>query len=193
VVLMLMVVASGMGGCDAKPKKLARYYGVAASNRAGAASMMAADWNEQKILLDDCLNYAFDKLDNVGDANSTLFAGAVLDLTQQIEGQLPKQGEYELFWTRIGGLAGESASKAYELGDFQTARTLVLGGPKRWQNDAFWMRHPVHEALVARIMYMNGEQAQALSWLRSRGDLDEPERKAAYDEIMAARKKQPEK
>jgi hypothetical protein len=184
-VVVAVVLGLGMTGCESKEAKLARYYSVAASNRAGAATMMAADWHAKKILLDDCLNYAFNKLDNVGDANSTMFAGAVLDMTQQIEGGLPKEGEYELFWTRIGGLAGESASKAYTLGDVPGARSLVLGGPKRWQNEAFWMRHPVHDSLVARIMYSNGETSAALHWLRSRGDLDDPERKSAYDDIMA--------
>ncbi|MBC7771197.1 MAG: hypothetical protein H7210_01750, partial [Pyrinomonadaceae bacterium] len=119
---------------------------------------------------------------------SVAFAGAVLDFAAEIERELPQQAEYFILWMRIGGLAGQSATTAYNLGDFPAARSLVLAGPKKWQTDKYWEDHPNHDALVGRAMYLTGQQREALSWLRRHDDVSGPV-KDAYDEVLQAGRK----
>ena len=158
------------------------YYATAAAGRSAAATLMAADWRAKRLKLDECIDLAFDRLDNKGDAESTAFAGAVLDMAAIIEKELPQSGDFEMFWIRVGSLAGLAAEKAATRGEFKEARTLVLAGPKRWQTEAFWRRHTQHDALASMMLFYSGEKAEALNRLRQRGDLDDLQQ-AAYDTI----------
>jgi hypothetical protein len=177
-----MLVA--LAGCQTRKSRLEGYYKQAATARAATATAMAADWRARKLKLDDCLNLAFERLDADAEG-ATAFAGAVLDVVQQIERELPQQGEFEIMWIRIGSLAGVGAEKAYTRGDMAEARTIVLAGGQRWQTEAFWRRHINHDALAAYILFNSGEGAEALRRLRSRGDLDGPTQQA-YDDISRA-------
>src|SRR5688572_24661716 len=161
----------GSGGCESKARRAASYYTMAQSGRAGAAGQMAADWRAQKIKLDDCLDLAFQHLDNEGDPASLIFAGTVLDFAQLIEKDLPKGGEFELLWMRIGGLACAAGEKAYNAGDFKTARSVVLAGPARWQTEAYWQMHPGHDAVAAYVLALTGDAPEAVRRLRSRPTL----------------------
>lgn len=170
VITLLFALATA--GCGSKQKQAAMYYTQSQAGRGAAAASMAADWRAKQLSLDDCINLAFEHLDREGDAASLVFAGTVLDFAQLVEKDLPKAGEMELFWTRLGGLAGASAEKAYTAGDLKMARSLVLAGPRRWQTDAYWMRHPNHDALASYVLFYSGEGAEAVRRLRSRADLD---------------------
>jgi len=186
--LVLLIVSCCLTGCMSKKDRAQLFYPQAGTSRTATASAMAAAWRKQQILLDDCLNMAFDHLEKDGDAASIAFAGAVLDFAAEIERELPQQPEYFILWMRIGGLAGQSAAVAYNAGDFTSARSLVLAGPKKWQTDKYWEDHPNHDALVARAMFLTGQQAEAIRWLRRHDDLSGP-LKEAQDEIMQAGRK----
>jgi hypothetical protein len=179
--ILCLLVSLMVPGCG-KRVSAESYYAVAASGRSSAAAAMAADWRAQRLKLDDCITLASDRLTQKGDAASTAFAGAVLDMAGIIERELPQSGDYELFWIRIGSLAGLAAEKAALRHDYQEARSLVLAGPKRWQTEAFWRRHTQHDALASMMLFDSGEKAEALNRLRQRGDLDELQQ-AAYDTI----------
>jgi hypothetical protein len=178
--LAALIVADATG-CDSPARRAAGYYSQAQAGRGAAAAAMAADWRANKILLDDCLDLAFDRVDNVGDTASLVFAGTVLDFAQLIEKELPQSGEMELFWSRLGGLAAASGQKASDAGDIKLARSLVLAGPMRWQSEAYWRLHPNHDALAAYVLFMSGEGAEAVRRLRSRADLEPVQQKALED------------
>lgn len=169
-------------GCGQKKVSAQSYYSAASSGRSAAAASMAADWRAKRLKLDECINLAFERLDGPGDAESVAFAGAVLDMAAIVEKELPQSGEFEMFWVRLGSLAGLAAEKAYMRGDVKEARTVVLAGPQRWQTEAFWRRHTGHDALAAIILYQCGEGVEAMRRLRSRPDLDQ-ETQDAYDLI----------
>lgn len=179
--LVLLVSLAGLVGCDSKAGRVTAFYTQASVSRPAAAAAMAKAWQEQKILLSDCLDLAFDHVEKDGDAKATAFAGAVLDFAQIVEADLPKSGEMELFWMRLGGLAAVAAEKAAERPDFEEARSLVLAGPTRWQTEAYWRRHPNHDALAAYILYRTGAGAEAVRRLRSRADLDPVQEQALRD------------
>lgn len=172
-------------GCTSKKGRATSYAAQTAMWRAALANAMAADWRAGNLLLDDCLDLAFAKLDTPADPSALIFAGAVLDFAAQVQAQLPKGDEYLLLYFRIGGLAGHAATVAYNAADYPTARSLVLAGPSRWQSDAYWDRHPNHDALVARLMFLSGEESESIRWLR-RHDAMHDELQRAYDEIAAA-------
>ena len=185
-VVCVMTVATfvGVSGCESKTRRVTAYYSQAQVGRGAAAAAMAADWRAKRIKLADCLDLAFAHIDSAGDAAAGNFAGAVLDFAQLIEQELPQSPDMELFWSRLGGLAAASAEQAYMRQDIPQARSLVLAGPQRWQNEAYWRLHPNHDALAAYVLYSSGEGAEALRRLRSRADLDEVQQKA-YDDIQA--------
>lgn len=186
----LIAGAVALPGCTSKKQRAVEYYKVAPTGRATAASAMAADWRAGKLLLDDCMDLAFDRLEAPGDAASLAFAGAVLDFAAQVQRELPQGDEYLLLYQRLGGLAGHAATVAYNLGDYPTGRSLVLAGPAKWQSDVYWFGHPNHDALVGRLMYLTGEEAQAFRWLRRHDDMD-PELQRALGEITAHRAARP--
>lgn len=174
-------------GCESKARRAAAFYSIAQTGRAGAAGQMAAEWRAEKIKLDDCIDLAFHHIDTKGDAASLIFAGAVLDFAQLIEKDLPKGGEWELLWGRIGGLAGASGQKAFDAGDIPLARSLVLAGPTRWQTESYWLMHPGYDAITSYVLYQSGEGAEALRRLRSRPVLEPVQEKAIADIEAAMR------
>lgn len=177
-------------GCTSKKDRVTLYYKQVSSGtttRATAAAAMAADWRAEKILLDDAMNLAFEHIEKDADAASLEFAGAVLDFAAQVQREIPQGDEFLLMYFRFGGLAGQSATVAYNNGDFATGRSLVLSGPGKWQSDAYWDRHPNHDALVGRLMFLTGEESQALRWLR-RHDVMDDELRRAHDEITEAQR-----
>lgn len=184
VAMMIMVA-----GCESKARRAAGYYSQAQANRAATAAAMAADWRAQRIKLDDCIDLAFQRVDSAGDVAAMTFAGTVLDFALLIEGELPHGAEMELFWTRLGGLAAAAGEKAYTAGNIPLARSLVLAGPARWQNEAYWRRHPNHDVIAAYVLFLSGEGKEAARRLRSRADLDNFQQQA-LDEIQAGMRQQ---
>jgi hypothetical protein len=180
-VVCALVLLSPLIACESKGRRASGYYTQAQAGRGAAAASMAADWRAKKLSLDDCIDLAFAHLDAEGDNASLVFAGTVLDFAQLIEKELPKAGEMELFWTRVGGLAAASGEKAYRAQDVKMARSLVLAGPTRWQTEAYWMRHPNHDALASYVLFYSGEGAEAVRRLRTRTDLEESQRQALED------------
>lgn len=174
-----------------KKDRAALYYKQATTSRSAAATAMAADWKAEKILLDDCMNLAFERIEKDGDAASLEFAGAVLDFAAQVQRDLPQGDQYLMMYFRFGGLAGQAATIAYNNGDYAAGRSLVLAGPAKWQSDAYWDRHPNHDALVARLMFLTGEESQALRWLRRHDAMDDELRRAENEIIAAQRAKTP--
>lgn len=187
--MLIATVTAGcvlcLTGCMSKTARAQLFYKQAVTNRTLAANAMATAWRSQEIKLDDCMDLAFARLEADKDAASLAFAGAVLDFAAQIEKDLPKGDEFLLLWFRIGGLAGQSATLAYNLNDPATAESLMLAGPGRWRSDAYWERHPNHDALVARVKFLRGHEQEALQWLRRHDVMDE-ELLRAQGEIVEA-------
>jgi hypothetical protein len=173
-------------GCIPKQRGAPMYYTQAqTAGRSIAAGAMAAEWRAKTLKLDDCIDLAFEHIDKEGDAASLVFAGAVLDFAELVEKDLPRAGEMELFWMRVGGLACAAGEKAYNAKDIKLARSLILAGPARWKSDAYWMRRPNHDAIASYVLYLSGEGGEAIRRLRSRPDLDAVQQRA-IDEIQAA-------
>lgn len=168
-VCLLIATVVLSGGCDSEAARLEAFAAQAATNRAGAAAAMTTAWKGGDITFDAALTHAHDELAAGRDAAA--FGGAVLDLAVAIQDQLPSGGEHELLWMRIGRLAFASALAAHNAGRLDEARALVLAGPRRWQNDAYWLRYPDHDALAAIILVQTGERGEAIRRLQSRPSL----------------------
>lgn len=152
--------------------------------RTAAAPMLVADWKAGKVKLEDALNHAFEQLDSVKSGKpplgrsavptstaATEFAGAVLDATRLLDGQISIAADKELFWMRVGGLSFAAAEEARAAGRLNEALDLVFAGHKRWQNDAYWHMHPTHDGLASLILAESGQRAEAVARLRQRADL----------------------
>lgn len=162
-------------GCDGGPtanEQMAVYAAQAKTSRTSAAGAMIAAFKAGQITAEDAINASRDKLDAGEDA--TDFAGAVLEMLQAVEGQLPQGAEFEIFWMRIGQLACSAALTANNNRRPDEALSLVFAGPKRWQTEAYWQRSVNHDALASIILDENGRRAEAISRLRERADLDGP-------------------
>lgn len=174
--LLLVLGPAFAPGCgDSKEVRLQRLAAAAAANRATGASMIAAAYAQDGDIIDALMNRAADQMDKGQDA--TALAGAVLDATRLLGKKLPQGDEFLIFWTRIGRLAFQSALFAYQKGDMNLARDLVLAGAPRWQTEQYWLRWTDHDALASIILYQTGEQQEAVMRLRSRpvlsGDAEE--------------------
>lgn len=168
-VCLLLGAATLLGGCDSEASRLEAFAAQAATNRAAAAASMTTAWRGGQITFDGALTAAHDRLAAGEDAAG--FGGAVLDLAVGIEDVLPSGAEHELLWMRIGRLAFASALAAYNAGRLDEARALVLAGPKRWQNDPYWLRYPDHDALASIILAQTGDRAEAIRRLHERPNL----------------------
>ena len=145
--------------------------------RDAAAKALVVDWQAGLITLDLALDHAHDLLESGHDRTS--YAGAVLDLAASIEGQLPRDPAAGLLlYRRIGRLAYRSAELAMQNGRIAEAGALVLAGPRRWQNEAYWLRYPDHDALVALIWAGQGRRLDAIARLDSRPVLTGPAEQA---------------
>ncbi len=74
----------------------------------------------------------------------------------------------------MGRLAFRAAEEAHAQGRIREAGTLVFAGPRRWQNESYWMRYSDHDALAAVILARNGDREAAIRRLRDRADLSGP-------------------
>jgi hypothetical protein len=146
--------------------------------------MLVADWKAGKVTLDEAINLAFEQLDSVKSGKpplgktivptsiaATEFAGAVLDATRLLDGQLPTGPEAEMFWMRVGGLSFAAAEEARAAGRLNEALDLVFAGHKRWQSDTYWYMHPTHDGLASLLLAESGRRAEAVARLRQRADL----------------------
>lgn len=142
---------------------------IAAQNatRPQITQRLVSEFDQGNITFEASLIRAEELLE-AGDSNATLFAGAVLDFAKAIESDLPKGGEFELFWRRIGRLAYNASYDAFERQDYEEADTLVLAGPNRWQRDSYWIAYPNHEILVAYSLAHRGDAKAGIRLLQRR-------------------------
>lgn len=166
---VLAISLAVAGGCEDKQTLLAAYAAQAATSRTTAAGGLIGAFKAGQITADEAITLASDKLE--GGEDATAFAGAVLDMLTAVEAQLPQKGEFEIFWRRVGRLAFWGAHTAYLKGRADEAGALSLAGPKRWQNDAYWLRYGDHDALVAILLDERGQRSLAIDRLRSRVEL----------------------
>ncbi len=151
------------------------------AGRLATTDALEAAFLEGEITFQACLESAEEQIE-AGDPSATVFAGAVLDLGARIEDRLPKGGEYELFWWRLGQLASRATYQAMQAGRFDEAETLVLAGPKRWQRLRYWQQYPNHDIMVALSMAHRGESREGIARLRSRA-IQTPEMEEAILQI----------
>lgn len=180
IVLTCVCSLVGVGGCEDRQKLLEAYAKQAAVNRTTATGGLIGAFKAGQITVDEAITLAADKLEAGEDAVN--FAGAVLDMVLAVEAQLPQKGEFEIFWRRVGRLAFWAANTAYVKGRTEEAAALVMAGPKRWQNEAYWQRYGDHDALVAILLDERGQRAEAIRRLDSRADLS-PEAQEVLDRL----------
>lgn len=173
LLLALLVV---FPSCDDKNKLLDSYAAQAKTSRATVTSGLIASFKAGQVTADEAITLAANKLEAGEDAVD--FAWAVLDMLKAVEPQLPAGGEFEIFWRRIGRLSFWAAQTAYTTGRLSDSASLMEAGPARWQNEAYWLRYPDHDALVAIILDATGQRSKAIQRLGSR-----PELLGAADEV----------
>lgn len=196
IALGLAVAVFTSIGCENRYRAadMERIAQQAASNRSAAATAIVSAVKAGDAEWSSFVDLAFEKLEaswpqdtaqptNMQQAlDAAMFTGAVLDAGKELESATDgsdrliggTSGEYELRWFRAGQLAARSASSAYRAGKADEALTLVLAGPSRWQNDAYWLRHPEHDALASMLLAQAGEREEAIRRLQSRSQLNPP-------------------
>ncbi|MEL7485525.1 MAG: hypothetical protein AAFN41_14380 [Planctomycetota bacterium] len=181
-VLGSLVLSLGLAGCEPAVSPIEQAAGsIAAVGRAATTDALEVAFLESDITFEACLEAAEAQL-AAGEPTASEFAGAVLDLAARIEDRFPTGPEYELFWFRMGQLAGKATAAAMQAGRFDEAATLVLAGPKRWQRMGYWHRYPNHDIMVALSMAQQGRFGEATSRLQSR-PIQTPEMEAAVGQI----------
>lgn len=166
-----------VSGCESEQSRLEAMAKSASTSRSQAAIDLRKAFYAKEITAQGALGLAHDRVEKPGDMASVDFAGAVLDMLDQISPDVEKAGVNEFYWTRVGTLAGNAAAAAKKLGDNAKARGVVLAGPKRWQNEAYWRQHPDHDVLASAIMFEAGEGKEAVQRLRERAELTEDQTK----------------
>ena len=198
VLILLLALACTIGaGCEERyeQRRLDRIVRQAQANRATGAADIERAARAGDFTWSSFVDRAFDELeaaaaDPARVPGALAFAGAVLDAGLTLERTVaPQQGagalasehplgglgpEFEIKWLRVGRLAYTAAEQAQLAGRLADARSLILAGPARWQNEHYWRRYPDHDALAAIILAQSGERAQAIQRLRSRPDLAPP-------------------
>ena len=177
--LTLVLLTGCLAACKPPEQRLAEIVVVAAAPTGGrgpAATEIVAAFNKKEIQLGDAIDLANQQLDGIASGSvkstdATVFAGAVLDAAAILDDKLPHQGEMELFWINVGRLAFRAAEEAHAGGRVPEAMTLVLAGPARWQNDAYWNRYSDHDGLVSLLLAKSGRPSEAVSRLQNRPDL----------------------
>lgn len=130
-----------------------------------------ADWKAERITLDAALDHAHALLEAGRD--ETAYAGAVLDMAEMLTDKLPKDpGTALILNRRIARLAYRAAETAALAGRMQEAESLVLAGPRTWQNEAYWLTYPDHDALVSLVWAQLGRRNEAIARLGERGVLN---------------------
>ena len=164
-----------LAGCDDPRARLAGSLEVAqtGAGRSAAADALVADFRAGRVTLDLAIDHAFFTLDD-GQA-AYAYIGAVLDFADRISDAIPASPEAsELLLRRLGRLAFAGAESAAAAGDVGTARSLVFAGPKRWQDEAYWLRYPDHDALASMLLAATGDRSEALRRLEARPVLFAP-------------------
>lgn len=195
---LLALVGSLAAGCEQRyeQRRLDRIVRQAQANRATGAVDIEQAARAGTFAWSDFVDRAFDELEAASTDPARIpaalaLAGAVLDAGLVLERTaVPQPGaehplgglgpEFEIKWLRVGRLAYLAAEQASIAGRLADARSLVLSGPVRWQNEHYWRRYPDHDALAAIILAQSGERALAIQRLRSRPDLAPP-----ADEVLA--------
>lgn len=181
----ILVAACAIGaGCENSTDRLAALAARASSPAGGRGAVgpqLAQMIKAGQITYDEALNAAFESVeaaaaDTTGTASaaSTAFAGSVLDAISINKDGMLTGVEFELFWMRVGGLAFKAGEEAASKGRLAEARTLVLAGSDRWQNEFYWTRRPDHDALTSAVMASVGERSEARQRLENRSDLQSP-------------------
>lgn len=169
--LALASALLGAAGCGQPPgQQIALIAAQAKTSRTTATSAIIAALKAGQVTHEDLINAAHDRLEAGEDA--TAFAGAVLDALQAVDSTLPQGAEFEIFWRRIARLAFWAANTAYVNKRPDEALSLVFAGPKRWQNEPYWLRYPDHDALASIILDANGRRNEAIARLNERSVLD---------------------
>lgn len=172
---VLVVMAFVLGflavvpACEDRNKLLESYAAQAKTSRATVTSGLVASFKAGQVTADEAITLAASKLEAGEDAVD--FAWAVLDMLKAVETQLPNAGEFEIFWRRVGRLSFWAAQTAYTKGRLSDSASLMEAGPDRWKNEAYWLRYPDHDALVAIILDASGQRGQAIQRLGSRPEL----------------------
>lgn len=182
-VVVGLVLAGGLAGCESERDRLEKVYAQASTSRSGAAAALKAQWTAGEITANEAINLAHERLEKVGDGASVDFAGSVLDFLKSVEGDLAKKELNEFFWIRNGTLAGSAGAAAVKLGQARLAEGVMLAGPARWQNDAYWRNHPDHDAMVSIVLHSVGRTREALDRISTRRE-DSEQVKQAYDIIQ---------
>ncbi|MFN0132013.1 MAG: hypothetical protein ACKVW3_05715 [Phycisphaerales bacterium] len=181
IVALLASLALCLSGCDSKVRPLKEAYAAAsgAGGRAASSGVIIKAFDAKRITIGDAIDLAAAKLEEqeakpgnaAANQQATALAGGVLDAASAVATRLPTSGEFELFWMKVGRLAFRAADEAVVAGRMDEARSLMLAGPTRWQNDAYWARYPDHDALVAVILAQAGKRDEAIRRLGSRPEL----------------------
>lgn len=175
-----------LGGCE-RPRDVLSHAQKTASvpgtGRASAAAEITSAIKNGVFLPGDAVDFVYAGLEEAktipgGSGKSaalTSFAGGVLDAIGGLQGNpIRTDGEYEIFWQKVGRLAFLSAEEAFSNQRESEARTLVFAGGTRWQNDAYWGLYSDHDALAAVLLARAGQRDEALRRLRSRNELQGP-------------------
>lgn len=178
----LLALPAACDGPNDRLKAVATLAGSPSGGRSAASAQLVKLLAEDKVSCESAINDAWDRLDRLSpdpsaagaSAAATEFAGAVLDAIAARQSSMATGGEFELFWSRVGGLAFKAAEEAHARGRVPEARSLVFAGGDRWQNDAYWNRRPDHDALAALVLAETGARAEAIARLTSRPDLQPP-------------------
>lgn len=175
--VLLLVAPLILGSCGSSEPNLDATYALAAgpTGRGAAGQELRRAYFAKSLTLQDAIDYAHRKVEDPADRQAAVFALAVLDLIEMLETEIDLTKLNELFWIRVGTLAGNAAAIAYGLNprDSKLASALVEAGTERWRTESYWLAHTDHDALVAMIMHEQGRSAEALARLRSRPDFDE--------------------
>ncbi|MEM8757447.1 MAG: hypothetical protein AAGF47_06675 [Planctomycetota bacterium] len=183
MVSFLAVLAAGvLAGCEDPEAVLDRIQAASvAAPIVTTADELEAAFTADRITFESTLIRAEDLLDG-DDPAAVAFAGATLELATRIEDRLPRGGEFELFWRRIGQLAYRAAFRAMEAGDWATGGDLVEAGPARWRRETYWRAYPNHDVLVAVALGQRGEPGAGIRRLQSR-ITQTPEMEAAIGQL----------
>ncbi len=185
--LMCLSLAPGCENEQARLDIIAS--GVAKNGRAATAGNLRSEFDQGHITFESAMIRAEEML-QAENPDGVAFAGAVLDLSEAVEDQFPKGGEFELFWRRLGRLAYSSAHAAFEAGDYEAAGTLVLAGPERWQRDPYWIAYPNHEILVALSMAYRGDARGGIRLLSQRTPQPDEYKEAIQSLVEIQRRQQ---
>lgn len=186
---LTLSVAIGPVGCEphAGPlEKIAQKAAAASGGRAVVAADIIKAVKEKQFAIGDMIDLAYDRVEKAaaGSAGAspdpakslaaTALAGGVLDAIAGLKAELPQGAEHEIFWMKVGRLAFKSGEEAFANQRLAEARSLVLGGSARWQNEPYWLRYSDHDALVSAILAAQGDRSGAIQRLQSRSNLDGP-------------------